>query len=162
MLFHCIALWKKWFFIWTTMSNGHLIFFFFRLIVLALTSSWFIYICFIIRKWAKWIITEIHPILGSISLCRDSVLQTAAMPELGEGGQILVSVHKQYFRHRRNLLTFSEVTSFYCIVIFYFLLESGTIFLMYRIQDDIGPDAVFYIIHTIYAISDGFFMVSIK
>ena len=43
---------------------------------------------------------------------------------------------------------------FFSFVILYFLLESGLIFLMYRIQDSIGSDAVFCIIHTTYALFD--------
>ena len=31
---------------------------------------------------------------------------------------------------------------------------------MYRIQDEIGPDAVFYIVHTTYAIFDSATMVN--
>ena len=42
----------------------------------------------------------------------------------------------------------------FSFVILYFLLESGLIFLMYRIQDSIGPEAVFHIIHTTYALFD--------
>ena len=78
-------------------------------------------------------------------------------------------------RFRRNFLTFQEVTflifrlppdlllsqetCLYFCSIFYFILETVVIFLMYRLQDTIGQAAVFYIIHTIYAISDMFFMV---
>ena len=42
----------------------------------------------------------------------------------------------------------------FSFIILYYLLESGLIFLMYRIQDSIGPDAVFWIIHTTYALFD--------
>ena len=44
--------------------------------------------------------------------------------------------------------------SLFSIVILYFLFESGLIFLVYRIQDSIGPDAVFRIVHTTYALFD--------
>ena len=80
------------------------------------------------------------------------------------------------YRHRRNLLTFEEVTSLYrhhqsfllpadkmsllSFVILYFLVESALMFLMYRIQDSIGQDNVFYIVHTIYALFDIALMVT--
>ena len=45
----------------------------------------------------------------------------------------------------RNLFSF---------VILYFLVESAVVFLMYRIQDSIGQESVFYIVHTTYALFD--------
>ena len=63
-------------------------------------------------------------------------------------------------RRRRNLLTFWEETWFYAAIIFYFLLESAAFFLIYQLQDSIGPDAVFYAMHILYAVFDLLFMVS--
>ena len=42
----------------------------------------------------------------------------------------------------------------FSFVILYFLVESAVVFLMYRIQDSIGQDSVFYIVHTTYALFD--------
>ena len=63
------------------------------------------------------------------------------------------------FRGRRNLLTFSEETLLYAAIIFYFLLESGAFIFIYQLQDKIGPDAVFYTMHILFAVFDLFFMV---
>ena len=63
------------------------------------------------------------------------------------------------FRGRRNLLTFSEETLLYAAIIFYFLLESGAFVSIYQLQDSIGPDAVFYTMHILFAVFDLFFMV---
>ena len=57
-------------------------------------------------------------------------------------------------------MTFSEETWFYAAIIFYFLLESAAFFLIYQLQDSIGPDAVFYAMHILYAVFDLLFMVS--
>ena len=57
-------------------------------------------------------------------------------------------------------MTFWEETWFYAAIIFYFLLESAAFFLIYQLQDSIGPNAVFYAMHILYAVFDLLFMVS--
>ena len=52
------------------------------------------------------------------------------------------------------MLTLFEMTRLYRGIIFYVHLESGVFLLMYKYQDRIGPDNVFYIIHTLYAVFD--------
>ena len=47
----------------------------------------------------------------------------------------------------------------YAVIIFYFLLESAVFLFIYQLQDNIGPDAVFYTMHIIFAVFDLFFMV---
>ena len=59
-----------------------------------------------------------------------------------------------FFRRRRNLLTLFEITRLYWAIIFYVHLESAVFLLMYKYQDRIGPDNVFFIIHNIYAVFD--------
>ena len=61
---------------------------------------------------------------------------------------------KLLFRHRRNLLTFSETTLLYYVLIIYIPLESGVIFLMYHIQDRINSDNVFFIVHSLSGLFD--------
>ena len=56
-------------------------------------------------------------------------------------------------------MTFSEETLLYSSIIFYFLLESGAFIFVYQLQDTIGPDAVFYTMHILFAVFDLFFMV---
>jgi len=62
-------------------------------------------------------------------------------------------------RHRRNLLRFSEMTKLNLVIVFYIHLESVVFLLMYNFQDSIGPNNVFYTIHTLYAIFDFFVVV---
>ena len=69
-------------------------------------------------------------------------------------------IFSPFFRRRRNLLIFSETSFLYYLVILYFIIESGVFFLMYKIQDNIGPDYVFFIVHSLYGVFDLFFMVS--
>ena len=57
------------------------------------------------------------------------------------------------------MLTFSEMTKLYLAVVFYIHLESSVFLLMYNFQDSIGPDNVFYTIHTLYAVFDLFIVV---
>ena len=59
-----------------------------------------------------------------------------------------------FFRRRRNLLTLFEITRLYWAIIFYVHLESAVFLLMYKYQDRIGPDNVFFIIHNTYAVFD--------
>ena len=66
---------------------------------------------------------------------------------------------KSYCRHRRNLLRFSEMTKLNLVIVFYIHLESIVFLLMYNFQDRIGPDNVFYTIHTLYAVFDLFVVV---
>ena len=66
-----------------------------------------------------------------------------------------------YFRYRRNLLTFSEVILLLFISLFYFLLESALILVMYQAQDNIGPTAVFYTMRALYAVFHCFILVSL-
>ena len=62
-------------------------------------------------------------------------------------------------RHRRNLVTLSEITKLYVTIVFYVHLESTVFLLMYNFQDSVGPDNVFYIVHTVYAVFDIFIVV---
>ena len=66
---------------------------------------------------------------------------------------------KEFCRHRRNLLRFSEMAKLNLVIVFYIHLESVVFLLMYNFQDSIGPDNVFYTIHTLYAIFDLFVVV---
>ena len=45
------------------------------------------------------------------------------------------------------------------VIVFYIHLESIVFLLMYNFQDRIGPDNVFYTIHTLYAVFDLFIVV---
>ena len=67
-----------------------------------------------------------------------------------------------FFRRRRNLLTLFEITRLYWAIIFYVHLESAVFLLMYKYQDRIGPDNVFFIIHNIYAVFDFFLLVCVS
>ena len=67
---------------------------------------------------------------------------------------MLSCLYRAFFRRRRNLLTFSEMTKFYLVIVFYIHLESIVFLLMYNFQDSIGPDNVFYAVHTLYAVFD--------
>ena len=60
----------------------------------------------------------------------------------------------KFCRRRQNLLTFREMTWLYRGIIFYVHLESAVFLLMYKYQDRIGTDGVFYIIHTLYVVFD--------
>ena len=51
------------------------------------------------------------------------------------------------------------MTKLYLAVVFYIHLESSVFLLMYNFQDSIGPDNVFYTIHTLYAVFDLFIVV---
>ena len=51
------------------------------------------------------------------------------------------------------------MTKLYLAVVFYIHLESSVFLLMYNVQDSIGPDNVFYTIHTLYAVFDLFIVV---
>ena len=46
------------------------------------------------------------------------------------------------------------MTKFYLVIVFYIHLESIVFLLMYNFQDSIGPDNVFYAVHTLYAVFD--------
>ena len=70
-------------------------------------------------------------------------------------------LYRAFFRRRRNLLTFSEMTKFYLVIVFYIHLESIVFLLMYNFQDSIGPDNVFYTVHTLYAVFDLFIVVCV-
>ena len=85
------------------------------------------------------------------------------MPVLVEGddgGEFVVITTS--CRRRRNLLTFSEMTKLYLTVVFYIHLESSVFLLIYNFQDRIGPDNVFYIIHTLYAVFDFSLLVCVR
>ena len=56
-------------------------------------------------------------------------------------------------------MTLSEITKLYVAVVFYVHLESTVFLLMYNFQDSVGPDNVFYIVHTVYAVFDIFIVV---
>ena len=60
------------------------------------------------------------------------------------------------------MLTLFEMTRLYRAIIFYVHLESGLFLLMYKCQDMIGPDNVFYIIHTLYAVFDFSLLVCVR
>ena len=47
-------------------------------------------------------------------------------------------------RHRRNLLTFKELSCFYTFIILFFLWDSILIFAFYCVQDLVGSDIVFF------------------
>ena len=51
------------------------------------------------------------------------------------------------------------MTKLYLVVVFYIHLESSIFLLIYNFQDNIGPDNVFYTIHTLYAVFDLFIVV---
>ena len=51
------------------------------------------------------------------------------------------------------------MTKLNIIIVFYIHLESLVFLLMYNFQDSIGPDNVFYTIHTLYAVFDLFIVV---
>ena len=57
------------------------------------------------------------------------------------------------------MLKFSEMARLNLVIVFYIHLESTVFLLMYNVQDFIGPDYVFYTIHTIYAVFDLFVVV---
>ena len=53
------------------------------------------------------------------------------------------------------------MTKLNIIIVFYIHLESLVFLLMYNFQDSIGPDNVFYTIHTLYAVFDLFIVVCV-
>ena len=53
------------------------------------------------------------------------------------------------------------MTKLYLTVVFYIHLESSVFLLIYNFQDRIGPDNVFYTIHTLYAAFDLFIVVCV-
>ena len=53
------------------------------------------------------------------------------------------------------------MTKFYLVIVFYIHLESIVFLLMYNFQDSIGPDNVFYTVHTLYAVFDLFIVVCV-
>ena len=67
----------------------------------------------------------------------------------------------EFCRRRKNLLKFSEMARLNFVINFYIQLESTVFILMYNVQDSIGPDFVFYTIHTFYAVFDLFFVVCV-
>ena len=67
----------------------------------------------------------------------------------------------EFCRRRKNLLKFSEMARLNFVINIYIQLESTVFLLMYKVQDTIGPDYVFYTIHTIYAVFDLFFVVCV-
>ena len=60
------------------------------------------------------------------------------------------------------MLKFSEMARLNFVINFYIQLESTVFLLMYNVQDAIGPDYVFYTIHTFYAAFDLFVVVCEK
>ena len=79
--------------------------------------------------------------------------------KVGKSIKNAVDLTRQYIlrcfcRRRQNLLTLYEMTRLYRAIIFYVHLESGIFLLMYKHQDRIGPDNVFNVIHTLYAVFD--------
>ena len=57
-------------------------------------------------------------------------------------------------RHRRNLVTFKELSIFYTFVIGYYLLDSLLILVLYVTQDSITQEGVFLIYHSSCVIFD--------
>ena len=53
------------------------------------------------------------------------------------------------------------MTKLNIVIVFYIHLESLVFLVMYNFQDNIGPDNVFYIIHTLYAVFELFFVVCV-
>ena len=54
------------------------------------------------------------------------------------------------------------MTWLYRGIIFYVHLESAVFLLMYKYQDRIGTDGVFYIIHTLYVVFDFSLLVCVQ